>query len=361
MFFSFAAALIAGAMVQVTGAAQFNVTVGGTGIIAYNPEFVNANVGDTVFFTFLQKNHTVTQSTLANPCQQAPGGFDSGFVPVAADNTGGPFPAAQFTVQDTNPVWVYCRQADHCQQGMVFAINPGNDFATFKANAIGNNTDTSGNPAPSVVTVTQTVTVQGDGTSTTTSPANPSSPSPSSTPTMSTDHKVVVGGASLVFNPSNITAQIGDTITFQFMQKNHTATQSSFATPCQPLGQSSTSGLTGFDSGFMPVAANATTFPTYTIQVNSTTPIWVYCRQANHCPSGMVFAANVVESGPNNFEAFVSNAKNSATSGGSSPPSPSSSSSGTANVSNINAVGRISVGSGAGILGVLVMSFWLMT
>jgi len=305
----------------------------------------------------MQKNHTVTQSTLANPCQQAPGGFDSGFVPVAADNTEGPFPAAQFTVQDTNPVWVYCRQADHCQQGMVFAINPGNDFATFKANAIGNNTSTSGN---SVVTVTQTVTVQGDGTFTSTSPAN--SPSPSSTPGLSTDHTVVVGGADLVFNPSNITAQIGDTITFQFMQKNHTATQSSFATPCQPLGQSSTSGLTGFDSGFMPVAAGATTFPTYTIQVNSTTPIWVYCRQANHCPSGMVFAVNAVESGPNNFEAFVSNAKNSATSSGSSPPSPSSSSSsGTANVSNINGVRRISVGSGAGIIGVFVMSFWLMT
>ena len=54
----------------------------------------------------------------------------------------------------------------------------------------------------------------------------------------------------------------------------------------------------------MPVAANATTFPTYTIQVNDTSPIWAYCRQTGHCGEGMVFAANAVESGPNNFEAF---------------------------------------------------------
>lgn len=42
-------------------------------------------------------------------------------IPVDDANTNGPFPRAQFNVVDTNPVWVYCRQANHCQQGMVFA------------------------------------------------------------------------------------------------------------------------------------------------------------------------------------------------------------------------------------------------
>jgi hypothetical protein len=68
-------------------------------------------------------------------------------------------------------------------------------------------------------------------------------------------------------------------------------------------------GTAGFDSGFMPVAAGATNFPTYTVQVNNTSPIWAFCRQAGHCGQGMVFAANAVESGPKSFEAFVALAK----------------------------------------------------
>jgi len=53
---------------------------------------------------------------------------------------------------------------------------------------------------------------------------------------------------------------------------------------------------------------SVTTFPTYTIQVNDTAPIWAYCRQATHCGAGMVFAVNAVESGPNNFAAFQAKA-----------------------------------------------------
>lgn len=59
----------------------------------------------------------------------------------------------------------------------------------------------------------------------------------------------------------------------------------------------------------MPVAANATVFSTYTIQVNDTSPIWAYCRQTSHCGEGMVFSANAVETGPNNFEAFQARAE----------------------------------------------------
>jgi hypothetical protein len=41
-------------------------------------------------------------------------------IPVA-DATVANFPNAVFTVETLNPVWVYCRQTGHCQQGMVFA------------------------------------------------------------------------------------------------------------------------------------------------------------------------------------------------------------------------------------------------
>lgn len=349
MFF-FTTALVVVTLVQVTFATQFNVTVGGPGVLAFNPSTVNASVGDTVMFTFMQKNHTVTQSTFANPCQLAAGGFDSGFVPVS-DNTTTDFPQAQFLVQDTTPVWVFCRQANHCQQGMVFAINPAGKFAAFQATAMGTSNSTNSSststpptsssaPLPSVVTVTTTVTQPASGTASTPSQSSPaSSPVPSNT--MSTDHKVVVGGASLVFQPPNITAQVGDTITFQFMQKNHTATQSSFAKPCSPLSP-------GFDSGFMPVAADATQFPTYTIQVNNTMPIWVYCRQANHCQSGMVFAVNAVETSQNNFENFVNNAKGASN----GTVAPAANTSGSESIMTRGWVGVI--------LSVFVGSFWTM-
>jgi plastocyanin len=154
-------------------------------------------------------------------------------ISVAATNTNGPFQQAQITVTDLNPVWIYCRQTGHCQKGMVFAINPGTQFAAFQAAAMGNATATSSVSATS------------------TSPAA-SSTAPSATattPSSSQDHKIIVGGSSLTFQPANITAQPGDTITFEFHQKNHTITQSSFAAPCQKLASTSTSGQVGFDSG----------------------------------------------------------------------------------------------------------------
>ncbi|GLB35063.1 hypothetical protein LshimejAT787_0206280 [Lyophyllum shimeji] len=288
--------------------ANIDVTVGGPGVLKYSPEFVNANPGDVVRFYFKQKNHTATQSTFENPCVRAQNGFDSGFVPVPDTQTSD-FPVAELTIIDASPVWVYCRQANHCQQGMVFAINPGDEFVAFQAAATGGTpqaSTTSSTPSGSVVTVTATVTVSGQPI-TTTYASYPGSSAP--TTAVATDHKVVVGGpGKLTYEPSNITAQPGDTITFEFHQKNHTATASSFAAPCRALSLTSTTGEIGFDSGFMPVADNATTFPTFTVKVNDTKPIWVYCRQGNHCGQGMVFSANAVESGPNNFAAFKAKA-----------------------------------------------------
>ncbi|KAI0094082.1 hypothetical protein BDY19DRAFT_989588 [Irpex rosettiformis] len=315
------AALLSLAILPRAFGAQFNVTVGGPGILKFDPPVVNAAVGDVVLFTFKQKNHTATQSTFANPCQLAPNGFDSGFIPVA-DNDTGPFPAAQFIVEDTNPVWVYCRQANHCQQGMVFAINPGDKFAAFQANAMGTGNSqvssvvstqspldtSSATTAPPTVSSSANTQISSSGfVTSTTSPSTPSASSSSLSPS---EHLVVVGGPNkLFFSPSNITANIGDVITFEFQQKNHTVTQSTFAQPCVGLTQSSSSGQIGFDSGFMPVSDGETSgFPTYKVTVNNSSPIWAFCRQANHCGQGMVFSVNAVESGPNNFAAFQAKA-----------------------------------------------------
>jgi hypothetical protein len=155
-------------------------------------------------------------------------------MPVSATNAAGPFPAARLIVSDTKPTWVYCRQANHCQQGMVFAVNPGDKFAAYKANAMANgNTSVSIPPAVS-----------------STPPPTPTStpvtvnPPPTSTPTTGSDHRVIVGGPGLLsFAPNNIVAQPGDTVTFEFHQKNHTATQSTFSDPCKPMAGGFNSGL----------------------------------------------------------------------------------------------------------------------
>ncbi|KAF5330438.1 hypothetical protein D9619_005835 [Psilocybe cf. subviscida] len=301
----------------LSSAKIINVTVGGPGVLQYNPSFVEANLGDAIRFEFRQKNHTATQSSFAQPCVSLPGGFDTSFLPVA-DSVTQNFPVAYLNVTDLSPVWVYCRQANHCQQGMVFAVNPGDKFAAFQAAASGNpsgNASTTPTP-PTTASLPPTTTAGVTTTAATPSVTTPTfstntATTPAPTSTGSVDHKIIVGGPNiLTYSPSNITAAIGDTITFEFHQKNHTVTQSSFDAPCRALASTSTTNQVGFDSGFMAVADSVTTgFPTITITVNDTAPIWAYCRQANHCGQGMVFAVNAVESGPKNFAAFQALAK----------------------------------------------------
>jgi plastocyanin len=48
----------------------------------------------------------------------------------------------------------------------------------------------------------------------------------------------------LLYNPESIKAAVGDMVVFEFMQKNHTATQSTFDEPCKKMEG-------GMDSGFM--------------------------------------------------------------------------------------------------------------
>jgi len=108
-----------------------------------------------------------------------------------------------------------------------------------------------------------------------------------------TVHVVQVGAANgtLAYFPNNIKAAVGDMVQFQFAPNNHTVTQSTFDAPCQPIAMNS--NVTGVYSGFMPVTASATETPTYTILVNNTTPMWLYCSQGKHCQAGMTMVINV--------------------------------------------------------------------
>jgi len=105
---------------------------------------------------------------------------------------------------------------------------------------------------------------------------------------------------TLVFNPTNLTGVANnDIVNFQFVTKNHSVTQSTFAAPCTAAGVS---------SGFQDVSNPAgPTFPTWSITVeNASAPLWFFCAQtttnSTHCQAGMVFAINPTAA--KNFTAF---------------------------------------------------------
>jgi plastocyanin len=245
-------------------------------------------------------------------------------MPIRPDNTDGPYPSAVMTVQDENPSWVFCRQTYHCQRGMVFAVNPGEKFETFKARAMANSNSSGTIVADSTSTTTMmdvptsSVTVLPTSFSAGASTSSIVSGAPRPTG-VATSHWVVVGGvgAQLVFSPTNITAALGDTITFEFHQTNHSVVASSFTAPCTPLSQSdsgataSGNGTRAFDSGFYPVGMNAAlrTFPTFKLEVRDTELIWAFCAQSDHCGKGMVFSANAPATGERTHVKFLENAK----------------------------------------------------
>lgn len=388
MWSSSAALALFGLAASAAAQTVHTVVVGGPGALTYTPACLWPAVGDVVNFEFHEKNHTATQSSFATPCAKltdaagVQSGFASGFQPVAAGTTTG-FPVVSFNVTDDKPKWFYCAQGNHCAMGMVFAINPpreGNTFDAFLANAKNSANAASSAPAVSsapaatptesaaasvtpapdnVATVTQTITL-GASTWTTTYGSYPGSaaPTPNVEPVV---HVVTVGGnGALSYSPSSIQAAPRDIISFQFKSKNHTITQSSFADPCRKLEFTSTSGQVGFDSGFMAVAADASAFPTFNITVNDTAPVWAYCRQANHCGGGMVFAINAVESSNKSFAAFQALAKqiNGTAGSGSGTASSATPSSTSAPSTGVNGAGRLVIaGSWVGAVSALVMMF----
>lgn len=114
------------------------VDVGAGGDFLFNPNQIDASVGDVLIFRFLESNHTVTQSSFEQPCMPS-SGFDSGFRYYNPRNqTGVINQVALFLVRDTEPVWFFCRQGipqSHCAAGMVFGLNVGDKLGQFVANA----------------------------------------------------------------------------------------------------------------------------------------------------------------------------------------------------------------------------------
>jgi len=180
-----------------------------------------------------------------------------------------------------------------------------------------------------------------------------SSAAPSATVAASPSiHTVAVGQNGLTFTPNVTKAAVGELVEFQFYPPNHTVTQSSFESPCEPLSASS------FFSGFM-VTSSTPDKQTFTINVTSTDPIWFYCAQTlpgPHCALGMVGAINPPTSG-NTLSAYAEAAANTNSSG--AQPSAQGGVSATptsaapAAATSTGAAALMGVSSGTGVVGAL--------
>jgi plastocyanin len=101
-------------------AASHSIDVGEDGLV-FSPNSTTAAVGDTVTFHYYPRAHGVARSSYSSPCAAIDNGFNSGFVKVASGESNTTF---TITINNTDPIWYYCPQGDHCQAGMVGVINP---------------------------------------------------------------------------------------------------------------------------------------------------------------------------------------------------------------------------------------------
>ncbi|KAF7314816.1 hypothetical protein MKEN_00956000 [Mycena kentingensis (nom. inval.)] len=112
-------------------------------------------------------------------------------------------------------------------------------------------------------------------------------------PTILAANLAVTVGANngFTFTPTSVSAAVGDTVTFTFVSRNHSATTTTFSgSVCPPpVGGA---GVGAFDSGFQSALNGAT--PSFVYTVRDTQPKWVACMQAagGHCRAGMTFAIN---------------------------------------------------------------------
>ena len=108
-----------------------------------------------------------------------------------------------------------------------------------------------------------------------------------------TTHTIKIGNDGMNIDPDNVEADIGDTVNFEFYPNNHSIAQSSYEEPCQPLFGGT--GNNPIFSGFFPVNTKegekeAKTM--FSMKINNTDPIWLYCSQGSHCQDGQVMVIN---------------------------------------------------------------------
>jgi len=109
-------------------------------VLKFQPNNLQAAPGDMIQFHFANGNHSVVQSNFANPCVPMPMASDSkmmpffsGYMPIGDKAKTIGMPAFTIMVQDTKPIWFYCSQGKHCENGMVGSVNAPTSGNTLDA------------------------------------------------------------------------------------------------------------------------------------------------------------------------------------------------------------------------------------
>ncbi|KAF8988550.1 hypothetical protein BDQ17DRAFT_1414606 [Cyathus striatus] len=154
-------------------AAELTICLGDSeGGLVFEPTKVTAAVDDLIAFIFITGNHSVVQSTFVDPCIPLATGAYSGYI----DNPGARWSVV--VVDISAPMWFYCQQTipvNHCQAGMVFAVNPTSDqtFVAFQQAAMASDfsssaTDSSGSSSTTtgstLISISNSVTATPEST-----------------------------------------------------------------------------------------------------------------------------------------------------------------------------------------------------
>ncbi|CDO74710.1 hypothetical protein BN946_scf184847.g18 [Trametes cinnabarina] len=106
--------------------------------------------------------------------------------------------------------------------------------------------------------------------------------------------------ATTVFRPAEVQAKIGDVVFFNFTQGNHSATQSTFASPCIPAHDTNVT-INGFNSDLRPTN-NGTAITNLPVTITTNDTIWFY--DIATCGEGGVGGININDSSTETLEGF---------------------------------------------------------
>lgn len=108
------------------------ITVGVNNDTVFDPQIINATVGDAVRFLFVAGNHSVTQGSFALPCipiheqNETINGFDSG-LRLGTNGTGQTdFVIPIGAANDDSAIWLYDSFPGSCGLGHIAVINVNN-------------------------------------------------------------------------------------------------------------------------------------------------------------------------------------------------------------------------------------------
>jgi len=115
------------------------------------------------------------------------------------------------------------------------------------------------------------------------------------------------GNLTATFSPQLVDADVGDVVFFNFTSGTHSATQSTFASPCVPA-HSTNSTINGFDTSLRP-AGNGTAITNFALTVTDLNPIYFYDSAPGACAEGAVGVVNSNESSTATLAGFIRNAE----------------------------------------------------